>query len=156
MILQANVMDPPPVQRQRGTAEQKEREVLANFLQSPAIQSAAIATGAYNPKTDGPLTPDIAAKLAKSNVEFKQVLETELQKAGLFEQWQRFLAEFERRQGFGKPIAEDAKQIMALAGNAIRKNHEEGKQAERRNERLRRLVPSKVRPDEWKSGPANA
>ena len=82
------------------------------------------------------------------------MLETELQKAGLFEQWQRFLAEFERRQGFGKPIAENAKQTMALAGAAIKKKQEEEKQAERRNERLRRLVPSKVELSR-ESGPEN-
>lgn len=84
----------------------------------------------------------------KTNKNFRNILESELDKAGLLAQWQQFVTEFERRQAFGvaKDVGE-AQQAGRTASSAVLKNQEGGLHAEKlARDLLKKVHPSKLQP----------
>ncbi len=133
----------------RGKSETISEE-LNNFIPSnPVVQSAWAKFG------DGTApTLDKFAALSGKNAEFKAILESELERAGLLNQWQQFVTEYNRRQSFD--MAAEVRQAgrnVTKAADQIQDNQE---YADRLGQKLNRMVrPKKVQSNEF-FNPKNA
>lgn len=121
------------------------RQQLNNFIQSNPVVLAA-----WEKHGDGTApTPEKFATLSSKNAEFKTVLESELQQAGLLVQWQQFVSEFERRQAFeiAKNVAE-AGQAARTATSAVSQLQDNQEYSDKlgKNEFNKFVRPSKVEP----------